>query len=104
MPRIKEKQRYDDRYRRNAPDAIVSLTHLDIAFFLYSSHWSPNTNDHSHFLGDRIKLGKNLKSMLVIRRQSRGADQDIQETSSFMALKHTVSIQLEHMIRTSHTN
>lgn len=38
----------------------------------------PHLSDHAHFVGDRIKLAKNLKSMLKsIRRQSRTGDSEL---------------------------
>lgn len=83
LPATKEEEQRaqrdnERRSKGNAPDAIVNLTHLDIAFCLVEVTGPPNTNDHSHFLGDRIKLAKNLKSMLKrIRRQSRGGDEEI---------------------------
>ncbi|CEG66371.1 hypothetical protein RMATCC62417_02964 [Rhizopus microsporus] len=51
------------------PDAIMSLEKYDMPFALVEVSGPPNQRNHHHFVGDRIKLAKQLKTSLKkIRR------------------------------------
>ncbi|CDH54475.1 predicted protein [Lichtheimia corymbifera JMRC:FSU:9682] len=83
LPATKEEEQraqrdHDRRSKGNSPDAILSISQYDITFSLIEVTGPPNANDHSHFVGDKVKLAKNMKTMLKkIRRHSRGGDEDI---------------------------
>lgn len=71
-----EEQRAQKENERHCPDAICSLTRLGLQLLLVEVSGPPATNDHSHFAGNRLKLAKNLKSMLkrIHRKVPAGSD------------------------------
>ncbi|KAG0169365.1 hypothetical protein DFQ30_003712 [Apophysomyces sp. BC1015] len=55
---------HEKRSKGTALDTVISLPHFRLQLALVEVSGPPNTSDHAHFVGDRTKLAKNLKSML----------------------------------------
>jgi hypothetical protein len=71
---------HERRSMGTIPDAILSLDKYDVPFALVEVSGPPNQANHQHFVGDKIKLAKHLKSCLKkIRRTINHGDEGLYE-------------------------
>ncbi|KAG2231366.1 hypothetical protein INT48_007491 [Thamnidium elegans] len=96
----KQKNQKDDE-RRNPgkiPDAILSLNKYDLPFTLVEVSGPPNQLNHQHFVGDKIKLAKHLRSSLKkIRKTIKSGDEGLYEHIKLFGIQ--VYLNIMHVYR-----
>jgi hypothetical protein len=76
----KQSSQKDDERRNTGKvsDAILTLVNYDLPVALVEVSGPPNQQNHQHFVGDRTKIAKHLKSVLKkVRRTISSGDEDL---------------------------
>ncbi|CAI2201611.1 13770_t:CDS:2, partial [Funneliformis geosporum] len=78
---LNKSQRDDDRRSPSSKiDTIIKLMELNLEFSVVEVSGSPSSPDHSHYIGDRNKVAKNLKIILnFIRTRYYGDFQEFRK-------------------------
>ena len=88
----KQRTQKDDERRASAkmPDACLAFNKYNMSFLLLEVSGPPNKENHQHFVGDRVKIARQLKEILKsIRLTIANGDDD---KSRFTEYKYTVSV------------